>query len=262
MKLKWKLNKLKKYYQDLFEKNKTDLSNIWEAICSIVKVGRNSNHNPCSLKHNGVLLFNSRKIAETFNFIFTNIGSNSAKRISKRKMSPMTFLNDKILKPFFVYPTTPDEIIITIKYFSSKKSTSPKCLPTPTLNNFADVLSFPFSYLVNLSFTTGEFPNLCIIAKVIPLFRKGDPLDCSNYRPISLLSTFSKIFEKCFCKCVYSFLGKNNLIFKPQLGFRSGYSSNQTIVNLVESSKKYIDNHKYVCSVFIDLEKAFNTMDH
>ena len=72
----------------------------------------------------------------------------------------------------------------------------------------------------------------------------------------------SKIFEKCVYKRVYSFLEKNNLIFKRQFGFRSGYCSNHTIVNLVESIKKYIANDYYVCSMFIDLEKAFDTVDH
>ena len=123
-------------------------------------------------------------------------------------------------------------------------------------------LSFPISYLINLSFTTGEFPNLCKIAKVIPSFEKGDPLDCSSYRPISLLPTASKIFEKYVYKRVYSFLEKNNLIFKRQFSFRSCYSSHHTIVNLVESIKKYIDNNNCVCTVFINLEKAFDTVDH
>ena len=106
------------------------------------------------------------------------------------------------------------------------------------------------------------FPNLCKIAKVIPSFEKGDPLDCSNYRPISLLPTVSKIFEKYVYNRVYSFLEKNNLIFKRQFSFRSCYSSHHTIVNLVESIKKYIDNNNCVCTVFINLEKAFDTVDH
>ena len=114
------------------------------------------------------------------------------------------------------------------------------------MKNCADVLSFPIPYL---SFTTGEFPKLRKTAKVVPLFKKGDPLVCSNYRPISLPPTFSKICEKCVYKRVYSFLEKNNLIFKSQFGFRSCYSSNHTIVNLVESIKKYIENDNYVCSV-------------
>ena len=105
------------------------------------------------------------------------------KEFLKEIKSPMTYLNDKILKSFQFYPTTPDEIIKIIESFSNNNSSGPNSLPTAILKNCA-VLSFPTSYLVNLSFTTREFPNLCKIAKVIPLFKKGDPLDFSNYRPI------------------------------------------------------------------------------
>ena len=123
-------------------------------------------------------------------------------------------------------------------------------------------MSFLISDLVNLSLTNREFPNLCKIAKGIPLYKNGDPFDSSNYRPISLLSTFSKIFEKCVYKCVYSFIEKNYLSFKRQIGFTSGCSSDHTTVNLVESDKKYIDNNDYICNAFIDLQKAFDTVDH
>ena len=117
------------------------------------------------------------------------------------------------------------------------------------------VLMSCLSYLVNLSFTTGEFLNLCKIARVIPLFEKVDPVDCSNYRSISLLSIFSKICQKCVSRHLYSFLEKNSLAFK-HFSFGSGYSSIYKIVNLVESIKKYTDNDNYLCSVIIDLKKA------
>ena len=129
----------------------------------------------------------------------------------------MTYLNDKILKSFFFYPTTPDKTIKIIKSFFNNKSAGPNSLPTPILKNCADVLSFPISYLVNLSFTTGEFPNLCKIAKVIPLFKKGDPLDCSNYRPIYSLSTFSKILENLFTSLFTLFLRKIILFLSDNL---------------------------------------------
>ena len=142
----------KKYYQDLFENNQTDLSKTWETIRSIVKVGRKSKRTLCSLKHSGVLLFNPVKIAEIFNFFFTNIGPNIAKRIPKERKSPITYLKDKIFKSFFFYPTIPDEIIKIIKSFSNKKSAGPNNLPTPILKNCADFLSFPISYIFSKPF--------------------------------------------------------------------------------------------------------------
>ena len=111
-------------------------------------------HTPCSLKHKGVLLFNPVKIAETFNFFFANIGPNIVNRIRKERKSPMTYLNDKILKSSFFYPTPPDEIIKITKSFSNNKSAGHNSLPTPILKNCGDDLSFPISYVVNLSSTT------------------------------------------------------------------------------------------------------------
>ena len=107
--------------------------------------------------------------------------------------------------------------------------------------------------MVNLSFITREFPKPYKIAKVVPLFKKSDPIDLPSYRPTFLLSKFSKIFEKYVYKRVYSFLEKSNIIFKRQFSFRSGYSSNHIILNLIESIKKYIDNDNYVYSIFKDL---------
>ena len=145
MKLKWKLNKLKKYYQYLFENNKTHLSKTWAAIRSTVKVGRKSKRRSCSLKHNCLLLLNRVKIAETLNFF----GKKITYHISK-------WQNFKV---FLFYPTTLDKIIKIVKYFSNNVSVVPNSLPASILKKCADVLSFSISYLVNPSFTTGEFPN-------------------------------------------------------------------------------------------------------
>ena len=173
-------------------------------------MGRKSKRTPCSLKHSSILLFNPVQTPRTFNFFFTNIGTNIAKRIPKGRKSPMTYLNDKILKSFFFYSTTPDEIIKIIKSFSNNKSAGPNSLPTPILKNCADVLSFPISYLVNLSFTTGKFPNLCKIAKVIPLFKKVIPLivlviDLYPYSPHLvkyLKNGFTSVFTLFFRKII------------------------------------------------------------
>ena len=82
--MKTKLAK-KKYYQDLFEKNKRDLSKTWEAICCFVKMGRKSKRSPCSLKHQGVLIFNPEKIVKTFNFFFTNLDLTLLRKFLKEK---------------------------------------------------------------------------------------------------------------------------------------------------------------------------------
>ena len=86
--------------------------------------------------------------------LFANIEPNIEKRIPEAKKSPITYLNDKVLKSFFFQLTTPDKLTKIIKSFSNNNSSGPNSLSTPILKNCADVLSFPISYLVNLSFTT------------------------------------------------------------------------------------------------------------
>ena len=98
--------------------------------------------------------------------------------------------------------------------------------------------------IVNLSFVTGIFPDLCKIAKVVPIFKKDDPLKCNNYRPISLLPIFSNIFEKLIYSRMYSFLEKNNLLQDKQFGFRSKPSTTHALITLTEPNKKLMRRTK------------------
>ena len=103
---------------------------------------------------------------------------------------------------------------------------------------------------------------MCKLAKVIPIYKKDDALLCENYRPISLLSIFSKIFEKRIYGRMYKFLDVNNLIYNRQFGFRTNYSTEHAFISLTENIKNLLDSGNVVCGVFIDLEKAFDTVKH
>ena len=116
--------------------------------------------------------------------------------------------------------------------------------------------------MVNLSFTVGIFPDILKIAKITPIHKKECKLNFQNYRPISLLSVLSKNFEKTIYTRIYSYLVKNNLIFDKQFGFRSNYSTNHALISITERIKDLVDSGKYVCGVFVDLEKAFDTVNH
>ena len=100
------------------------------------------------------------------------------------------------------------------------------------------------------------------LAKVIPMFKKGCPLTASNYRPISLLSVFSKITEKVMYERLYKFLEKHETLYNLQFGFRASHSINHALVSLTEAIKNSLDNRKFGCGIFIDLQKAFDTVNH
>ena len=139
---------------------------------------------------------------------------------------------------FFLTATGPDEVQKIIERLDTSKSTGPFGLPIFLLKAFKEFFSIWLSELINLCFETGEFPTLLKNAKVTPVHKKESKLNRSNY------------------------LVQNNLIYSKQFGFRAGYSTNHAIISLTEYIRKKLDDKEYVCGIFVDLEKAFDTVHH
>ena len=108
---------------------------------------------------------------------------------------------------------------------------------------------------------TGVFPSVFTTAKAVPVFKKDSKLHYSNYRPISLLSNIEKILEKRMYKRLYTFLNNNN-IYNSQFGFRQQYSTSHALTNITENIRKALDDGNIGCGVFVDFQKAFDTVDH
>ena len=113
-----------------------------------------------------------------------------------------------------------------------------------------------------MSFSTGQLPSVLKIAKVIPIHRKQSRVDYTNYRPIPLLSYIEKVIEKLMCKRLSNFLDINNLVYLLQFDFRPKYSTTQALINLSESIRQSLDEGSFGCGTFVDLQKAFDTVDH
>ena len=120
----------------------------------------------------------------------------------------------------------------------------------------------PLSKIFNLSFRTGCHPDILKIAKTIPIFKKGSRLQVSNYRPISLLSNLNKILEKLVHSRVYAFLEEHNCLYSLQFGFRKKHSTNHALIEITETIRQALDSKKIACGVFVDLQKAFDTVNH
>ena len=113
-----------------------------------------------------------------------------------------------------------------------------------------------------MSFQTGVFPSNMKLAKIIPVFKSGSKAEFNNYRPISLLSQFSKILEKLYNKRLEQCIDKNSVLSSSQYGFRSSMSTSHALIDLVEEISESMDTKLYTLGVFIDLKKAFDTVNH
>ena len=125
-----------------------------------------------------------------------------------------------------------------------------------------NILTKPLTIITNQMLETGVFLDKLKVAKVIPLFKKGDPTLLTNYRPISLLPSLSKIFEKVIYQQLYAYFENSNLFFKGQYGFRKGHSTEMAALELVERMLSFMDNGDTPIGIFLNLSNAFYTLNH
>ena len=159
-------------------------------------------------------------------------------------------------------PVTPDEIVKIINSFPNNKSPGTDNINSKILKEISDITATPLMYIFNLSFSSGTVPNLLKIAKVIPAYKKGERNLPGNYRPISLLSIFDKIMEKLMYRRLINFLDKNETLYKYQFGFRKNYSTIQAVLEVVDSIYQHWDDNEIIVGIYLDLQKAFDTVNH
>ena len=130
------------------------------------------------------------------------------------------------------------------------------------LNEIENVVSRSLSIIINQSLCTGIFPDKLKIAKVIPLYKKDDNKSFGNYRPISLLSSISKIFERVAFNQLYDYFTSIGLLYESQYGFRKLHSTELTALEFTDRISHEMDAKEIPFSIFLDLSKAFDTLNH
>ena len=147
---------------------------------------------------------------------------------------------------------------------SLKKGKSPGCdnISNELIKNVAEGIMLPLVHIYNLSMMNGSVPMSMKIAKVVPIFKKDDPKLVTNYRPISLLTSFSKILEKLIYTRTVKFLNHSKIFSNFQFGFREKHTTTHAVLHFVDKISSALDNHMHTVGIFLDYSKAFDTVDH
>ena len=254
----------KDYYSKLLDSNKNNVKGIWNILNSIIKNKSGQVNYPQYFIDKDTNNYNMDEVVNSFNNFFVNVGPKLADNIS----DPVTSeeYTDNIIErnpcSMFLTAVEESEIIDIVDNCSNKMSTDCNDLDMKLVKKIIGGISKPLTHICNLSFQTGKFPNSMKTAKVIPLFKAGDRHNFTNYRPVSLLPQFSKILEKLFNSRLDTFIDKHCLLSDSQYGFRANRSTAMALMDSIEEITNSIDEYKYVAGVFIDLKKAFDTINH
>ncbi len=237
------------YFYNYINCHKKDSRAMWRLINEYVIKNKKSNSNINNV-HSSVL-----------NNFFANLGANAISNV-KPVNDFKTYLANPVQKTMFIQAITVEEIKNVVNKLPPKTSSGFDNINMKIIKSVIDNIAEPLCKIFNKSFSSGIFPDRCKIAKIIPVFKSGDPNEISNYRPISLLPTFSKILEKLMYCRIINFLNKHNVLNQSQHGFRQNHSTNTAIANILNPLTTIIDKHHVAFVLFIDISKAFDSLSH
>ena len=252
------------YYVKKCQELRTNTRKLWEMVnCIIGKV--NDRRGVISkLKIDNIEVSNSEVIANSMASFYSSVGIDYAKRIQSSKFSISSYL-EKIKrneKSLFVTPTNESEIVSIIDKPASKNSAGRDCISNRIVKYIKHEIVSPLTKLINKSLELGVFPDSMKLAYITPLYKSGSECLNTNYRPISLLPVLSKVFEKVMYSRIYNFLQSTNQLFESQYGFRKHHSCENAVQELLSVITKGFDCKEYTAALFLDLSKAFDTLDH
>ena len=207
---------------------------------------------------NGNTISDKKLISNRFNSFFANVGKNMASKIPDQ---PLKIFTNSVQSSFSFYDSDPIEVHQLIEKLDPKKSTIANCIPTKFLKIACEIASPYISYLFNKCAYAGIYPTILKKAQVLPIHKKGSKLECSNYRPISLLSPLNKIFEKMLCKRINDYFERFQLFTPHQYGFRKNSYTSLAIYDLVENELEVRDKKSATCAIYLDLQKCFDSVD-
>ena len=251
------------YYYKQFENFKSNIKKTWGQINEILSNKKKDSELPSYFCEGNSILTKSEDIADCFNRFFCNVGPKLADSIKGPEgKSYKDYLKQNILSTFAFTTVDTDYVIKMIAELKSKSSFGHDGISSILLKKVSPEISKVLTCIINQSLVTGIFPNSLKVAKISPIYKKEDPHQTDNYRPISLLPVISKVFEKVVFKQVYEYFNVNNLLYKSQYGFRKKHSTDLAGLEFNDKIVNHLDESKLPLAIFLDLSKAFDTIDH
>ncbi|CAB3993600.1 Hypothetical predicted protein, partial [Paramuricea clavata] len=259
-----KLNKLIKKTKEEYFKTKLFNANnskeSWQAINELLNKKPKTTH-VTQLNVDDQVITGDTNIADCFNQYFSSIGCKLSKNVQNINVDPMTFVTPTE-SSFHFSCILVQETFDALNQLNSRKSPGLDGISVKLLKDTSDVIAQPLANIFNLSLQTAIFPDEWKIAKVSPVFKEGNKTDCGNYRPISVISVVAKLFEGLVYNQLRTFIADNSILVEQQSGFRSQHSTETALLGSTNEWLYNMDSGLINGVLFLDLKKAFDTVDH
>ena len=250
----------KDHYQKLLSDYKDNLKKSWSVLKEVINK-KKSNRSCSRFYVNEDICSNKNDISNAFNSFFVNVGPSLAAKIPSDNRDSSIYMKKRVVHDMVIDGVVSSEVM---KIISNLKDGSNGWddISSRIVKSSCSAYITPLTHVLNISITKGVFPDELKIARVIPLFKSGDPMLFSNYRPVSVLPIFSKILERLMYNRLLAFINENKVLYSYQFGFRGGHSPNLALVFLVDKISNALENGEYVLGLFLDFSKAFDTVNH
>ena len=261
----------KDYISNQIEINKNNSKKLWDSLKLIGYQNKSKTKEQTVLKINNEICFDPTKVAEHINDFFVNVAHRLTAGLPNTQdlysaFSPYckSFYQTLGIQPGAHELKKVDQSFVNkeLKKLVPTKGIGLDDISPRFLKDAADPLTNIVTYLINFSLRSKTVPDCIKTAKVTPLHKKNSKLEVGNYRPISVLSSLSKVLEKAVHMQVEEHCNRHNLLYQLQSGFRGNYSTNTCLIYLHDLIRKEISNGKVVGVLLLDVQKAFDSVDH
>lgn len=246
----------RRFYHTSFQNNINNSKETWKQINSLINTKKNI-HN-IILKSKDTIITDPIEVCKTFNNHFVDLFPYN----DQIDLQFLKYIKPKYIPSFNPSPTSPFEIISIVDKLSNSSSKDAHYLNNKILKFIIDPLANILTQIFNLSLEQGLFPDALKITKVFPILKSGSSSDLTNYRPISVVSSISKILEKIMVNRLNVFLEQNKILNREQFGFRKNCSTESAILNFLDDIYNSINKDLFSMAVFIDFSKAFDSINH
>ena len=254
----------KRYYASYFKEHAANSKMQWQMINKLLNRSRKTHTNIKLKSDNDDLITAPLDVANKFNDYFSNIAATlKAKIINNNPNNERYKLNleNPVSNSINLSEVSSGEIAVYIKKLKNKSTADTKSTALKSLAENSEFTTVVAS-IINTSMEAGVFPDKLKVAKVCPIHKSGSKTEVSNYRPISLLPIFSKLFERVIHVRISDFMKSNNSLYESQYGFRSRHSCEHALISAQKCILDALDKKQIAMLLLIDFSKAFDMVDH